>query len=216
MAELADAQDLGSCVYSCRFDPCYPHQQRSRWPSPSAPFLVRVIGREESHCVLGFACEMRSSRAQQNARAPKSTGKFAETAEGACAEFDPAHLPLLVRVIGREESHCVLGFACEMRSSRAQQNARAPKSRGKSAETAEGACAEFDPCYPHHAKRPRRGPFCILPSRQAMPSPFTQGEFFLPPRRYFCKTSLNIFTNRKTVGISRSRDDIPLFGLSLF
>ena len=26
MAELADAQDLGSCVYSCRFDPCYPHQ----------------------------------------------------------------------------------------------------------------------------------------------------------------------------------------------
>ena len=25
MAELADAQDLGSCVNSCRFDPCYPH-----------------------------------------------------------------------------------------------------------------------------------------------------------------------------------------------
>ena len=157
---MADAQDLGSCVYSCRFDPCYPHQQRSRWPSPSAPLLVRVSGREESHCVLGFACEMRSSRAQQNARAPKSIRKFTQTAEGACAEFDP--------------------------------------------------------CYPHHAKRPRRGPFCILPSRQAMPSPFTQGEFFLPPRRYFCKTSLNIFTNRKTVGISRSRDDIPLFGLSLF
>ena len=89
MAELADAQDLGSCVYSCRFDPCYPHQKRSRWPSPSAPLLVRVSGREESHCVLGFACEMRSSRAQQNARAPKSTRKSAETAEGACAEFDP-------------------------------------------------------------------------------------------------------------------------------
>ena len=28
MAELADAQDLGSCVNSCRFDPCYPHQNR--------------------------------------------------------------------------------------------------------------------------------------------------------------------------------------------
>ena len=28
MAELADAQDLGSCVNSCRFDPCYPHQTK--------------------------------------------------------------------------------------------------------------------------------------------------------------------------------------------
>ena len=26
VAELADAQDLGSCVNSCRFDPCHPHQ----------------------------------------------------------------------------------------------------------------------------------------------------------------------------------------------
>ena len=26
MAELADAQDLGSCVNSCRFKSCYPHQ----------------------------------------------------------------------------------------------------------------------------------------------------------------------------------------------
>ena len=26
MAELADAPDLGSGVYTCRFDPCYPHQ----------------------------------------------------------------------------------------------------------------------------------------------------------------------------------------------
>ena len=25
VAELADAQDLGSCVNSCRFDPCHPH-----------------------------------------------------------------------------------------------------------------------------------------------------------------------------------------------
>lgn len=29
MAELADAQDLGSCVFTCRFDPCYPHQALS-------------------------------------------------------------------------------------------------------------------------------------------------------------------------------------------
>ena len=36
MAELADAQDLGSCVYSCRFDPCYPHQQRQVGKRPPA------------------------------------------------------------------------------------------------------------------------------------------------------------------------------------
>ena len=29
MAELADAQDLGSCVNSCRFKSCYPHQKES-------------------------------------------------------------------------------------------------------------------------------------------------------------------------------------------
>ena len=27
MAELADAPDLGSGVYTCRFDSCYPHQK---------------------------------------------------------------------------------------------------------------------------------------------------------------------------------------------
>ena len=26
--ELADMQDLGSCARACRFDPCYPHQNR--------------------------------------------------------------------------------------------------------------------------------------------------------------------------------------------
>ncbi len=29
VAELADAQDLGSCVNSCRFDPCQAHHQRA-------------------------------------------------------------------------------------------------------------------------------------------------------------------------------------------
>ena len=33
MAELADAQDLGSCVNSCRFDPCYPHQRQVAAPN---------------------------------------------------------------------------------------------------------------------------------------------------------------------------------------
>ena len=32
VAELADAQDLGSCVNSCRFKSCHPHQ-----PTVSAP-----------------------------------------------------------------------------------------------------------------------------------------------------------------------------------
>ena len=27
VAELADAQDLGSCVYSCRFKSCHPYQE---------------------------------------------------------------------------------------------------------------------------------------------------------------------------------------------
>ena len=44
MAELADAQDLGSCVNSCRFDPCYPHQTKT---SPDwGLFWFEVIGRE--------------------------------------------------------------------------------------------------------------------------------------------------------------------------
>ena len=38
MAELADAQDLGSCVYSCRFKSCRPHQQRR--VLLGAPFFV--------------------------------------------------------------------------------------------------------------------------------------------------------------------------------
>ena len=28
VAELADALDLGSSVYTCRFNPCHPHQKR--------------------------------------------------------------------------------------------------------------------------------------------------------------------------------------------
>ena len=28
MAELADAQDLESCGYPCRFNSCYPHQNK--------------------------------------------------------------------------------------------------------------------------------------------------------------------------------------------
>ena len=43
MAELADAQDLGSCVHSCRFDPCYPHHNKR--DAKSVPFvMVRVTG----------------------------------------------------------------------------------------------------------------------------------------------------------------------------
>ena len=42
MAELADAQDLGSCVNSCRFDPCYPHQTRADSILESA--LVSIYG----------------------------------------------------------------------------------------------------------------------------------------------------------------------------
>ena len=30
VAELADAQDLGSCVNSCRFKSCYPHHKKSK------------------------------------------------------------------------------------------------------------------------------------------------------------------------------------------
>ena len=41
VAELADAQDLGSCVYSCRFKSCHPYQK-----SPKAHgfggFLVQM------------------------------------------------------------------------------------------------------------------------------------------------------------------------------
>ena len=33
MAELADAQDLGSCGKPCRFDPCYPHPYTCRCSS---------------------------------------------------------------------------------------------------------------------------------------------------------------------------------------
>ncbi len=35
VAELADAQDLGSCVNSCRFDPCQAHQT---YPGRAMPF----------------------------------------------------------------------------------------------------------------------------------------------------------------------------------
>ena len=37
VAELADAQDLGSCVNSCRFKSCHPHQTKT--VRNSVPFL---------------------------------------------------------------------------------------------------------------------------------------------------------------------------------
>ena len=46
MAELADAQDLGSCVNSCRFKSCYPYQRKGA----NAPFFVGTGNRlAESH-----------------------------------------------------------------------------------------------------------------------------------------------------------------------
>lgn len=33
MAELADALDLESSSYECRFDSCYPHQIAKKWLS---------------------------------------------------------------------------------------------------------------------------------------------------------------------------------------
>ena len=38
VAELADAQDLGSCVHSCRFKSCHPYQ------SPPRERLVSPLG----------------------------------------------------------------------------------------------------------------------------------------------------------------------------
>ena len=42
MAELADAPDLGSGEESCRFDPCYPYQQKN---SPRGCFFVGLCNR---------------------------------------------------------------------------------------------------------------------------------------------------------------------------
>ena len=53
MAELADAQDLGSCVHSCRFKSCYPYQQKGAF----APFSVGTGNRlAESHRILLAKC----------------------------------------------------------------------------------------------------------------------------------------------------------------
>lgn len=38
MAELADAQDLGSCGKPCRFNPCYPHHN-------CTPVLIQCVSR---------------------------------------------------------------------------------------------------------------------------------------------------------------------------
>ena len=46
VAELADAQDLGSCVNSCRFDPCHPHQNQQEGLTPSCWFLCSCTGEE--------------------------------------------------------------------------------------------------------------------------------------------------------------------------
>ena len=51
MAELADAQDLGSCGRPCRFDSCYPHQtiegrvknENSFFTRPSIVQHIRMI-----------------------------------------------------------------------------------------------------------------------------------------------------------------------------
>ena len=43
MAELADAQDLGSCGQPCRFDSCYPHQKLRRVSSASIFGFLRII-----------------------------------------------------------------------------------------------------------------------------------------------------------------------------
>ena len=60
MAELADAQDLGSCVNSCRFDPCYPHQTKNNRTSCSVVFsLVRLYRVEPLQPTrVGLLCDL--------------------------------------------------------------------------------------------------------------------------------------------------------------
>jgi hypothetical protein len=47
--------------------PAPKKQDTNRCPA----FFILVIGHAESHRVFGFACEMRASRSQENAKAPK-------------------------------------------------------------------------------------------------------------------------------------------------
>ena len=52
MAELADAPDLGSGVYTCRFDSCYPHQKDRNAIRRFGPFCV-VIDYDEAALAKG-------------------------------------------------------------------------------------------------------------------------------------------------------------------
>ena len=62
MAELADAQDLGSCVHSCRFDPCYPHQIKGGTQQRAAFCLVLIM---EVHGSSRAACLQDARNAAQ-------------------------------------------------------------------------------------------------------------------------------------------------------
>ena len=83
MAELADAQDLGSCVHSCRFDPCYPHQKRE----------AQTVGLGFSFFVLIKADGSARAVCLQTARnaARVKTSENHQIKRGVCAEFDPLH-----------------------------------------------------------------------------------------------------------------------------
>ena len=50
VAELADAQDLGSCVNSCRFKSCHPHQTKKI----RTVYLLQVNGSDHVFDALVF------------------------------------------------------------------------------------------------------------------------------------------------------------------
>ena len=62
MAELADAQDLGSCVHSCRFKSCYPHQIKGGTQQRAAFCLVLIM---EVHGSSRAACLQDARNAAQ-------------------------------------------------------------------------------------------------------------------------------------------------------